>query len=62
VTDAILREENEIVTVKWFPNANESPYLVTQGMLGVDREFPAGAQNKINCTIYAEEKSVGFAS
>ena len=62
ITDAILREKNEIVTVKWFPDANKSPYMLTQGMLGVDREFPAGTHNKISCTVYCETESVGFSS
>ena len=62
ITDAIIREKNEVVTVKWFPDANKVPYMLTQGMLGVERDFPAGTQNKINCTVYCEKESVEFSS
>lgn len=62
ITDAILREKNQYVTVKWFPDASKTPYLLTQGLLGVVRSFPAGNQNKITCTVYAEKASVEFSS
>ena len=62
VTDPILAEENEIVTVKWFPDANKTPFILTQGMLGIDQEFPSGSQNKLSCTVYCEKPSVGFSS
>lgn len=62
ITDSIVAERNEIVTVKFFPNANKAPYMLTQGMLGFERDFPAGEQNKINLTVYCEKESVEFAS
>jgi len=62
VTDGIVRERNEVITVKFFPDANKSPYLLTQGMLGINRVFPAGEQNKIEATLYCEQPSVEFAS
>ena len=62
VSDAILREKGKVVTAKFFPDANKSPYLLSQGMLGVVRDFPAGTQNKINVTVYCEKESVEFTS
>jgi hypothetical protein len=62
LSDSIIREKNDVVTVKFFPDANKAPYLLTQGMLGIDREFPSDAQNKIACTIYCEKESVEFTS
>jgi len=62
VTDALLAEKNEVVTVKWYPNANKSPYMLTQGTLQVDRAFPMSGQNKINVTIGCENPSVEFSS
>lgn len=62
ITDAILREKNQYITVKWFPDASKTPYLLTQGLLGVVRSFPSGNQNKIDCTVYAEKASVEFSS
>jgi len=62
ITDPIVKERNEIVTVKYFPDANKSNYLLTQGMLGFDRQFPAGEQIKIEVTVYCEQPSVEFSS
>jgi hypothetical protein len=60
ITDAIIEQRNQTITVKWFPDANKVPYLLTQGMLTIDREFPSGGQIKINCTIGCEKESVEF--
>lgn len=62
ITDAIIREKNEIITVKFYPDANKTPYLLTQGMCGLSRAFPAGEQNKITVTVYCEKESVEFSS
>jgi len=62
ITDRILKEKNAMVTIKWFTDANKTPYMLSQGMLGVVRDFPAGAQNKITCTVYCEKPSVEFSS
>jgi hypothetical protein len=62
LTDGILADEGEVVTVKWYPDANKSAYMLTQGTLGIERTFPSGEQNKFSCTLYAENPSVGFSS
>lgn len=62
ITDAMLREKNEMVTVKFYPDANAAPHLISQGLLGVARTFPAGEQNKITATVYCEAPSVEFQS
>ncbi|BBO73464.1 hypothetical protein DSCW_17830 [Desulfosarcina widdelii] len=62
ITDGIVREKNQTVTVKWWPDANKLPYMLTQGLLAFDREFPSGNPNKISCTIYCEKPSVEFSS
>lgn len=62
VSDSIIREKGEIVTAKFFPDANKSPYLLSQGMLGIEREFPSDSQNKFSCTIYCEKESIEFTS
>ena len=62
ITDAIIREKNEFATVKWFPDANRAPYLLSQGMVGIARDFPSGEQNKINVTVSCEKPSVEFSS
>lgn len=66
VTDALLAEQNEIVTTRFYPDEDEDAYILTQGILGTSRSFPADNQNSAACTITpvkAEEaKSVNFAS
>ena len=62
VTDEILREEGEIVTVKFFPDANKTPYILSQGMLGVEPEFPSNAPNALSVTVYCETPSVRYSS
>lgn len=62
ITDGILREEGEITTVKFWPDANKSPYIVSQGMLGVDTDFPTNAPNTLSATVYCEKPSVRYSS
>ena len=62
VNDTILGEQDEIITVKFWPNRNKNPYILTQGTLGVGRTFPVNNQNQASCTISAEEGSVSFES
>ncbi len=62
VTDPVFKLDGETVTLKFFPDANRAPYVLTQGMLGIDRDFPSGEQNKATLTIYAENPSAGYDS
>jgi len=62
ITDALLQEQDEIITVKHFPDRNKTAYTLTQGVLGVKRTFPVADQNQAACTISAENKTVGFSS
>ena len=62
VNDTLLGEQDEIITVKFWPNRNKDPYILTQGTLGVTRSFPVADQNQAACTISAEEGSVSFES
>jgi len=62
VTDSLLAEQDEVVTVKFFPDRNKTAYVLTQGTLGVSRTYPTGDQNQAECTITAETASAGFAS
>ena len=59
---ALMGIQDEIVTVKFYPNRNKTPYILTQGTLGVVRSFPVAAQNQATCTISAENGSVSFES
>jgi hypothetical protein len=62
ITDGIVREKNQTVTVKWWPDANKLPYMLTQGLLSFDRDYPSGNPNKIACKIACTRPSVEFAS
>lgn len=62
VNDTILGEQDEVITVKFWPNRNKNPYILTQGTLGVARTFPVADQNQAACTIASEEGSVSFES
>jgi hypothetical protein len=44
---------------KFYQNRdNSTPYILTQGILGISRAFPAGDQISAACTISAEEAAV----
>lgn len=62
VGDALVSEKNEIVTVKFFPDENKSPYILTQGKLGIARTFPVNNQIQASCTISGEDESAEFTS
>lgn len=62
VNDTILGEQDQIITVKFWPNRNKDPFILTQGTLGVSRTFPVADQNQAACTITAEDGSVSFES
>jgi len=62
VNDTLLGEQDEIITVRFYPNRNKDPYILTQGTLGVARTFPVSDQNQASCTISSEEGSVSFES
>ena len=62
ITDPLFALDGEVVTVKFFSDANRLPYVLTQGTLGIDRDYPSGEQNSAACTIYAENPSASFDS
>lgn len=62
VTDAMLAEQDAVVTVRHYPDRNKTPYILTQGTIGVARTFPVGDQNQATVTISSETASAGFAS
>lgn len=62
ITDLLVSEKNQILTVKFFQDENLAPYILTQGKIGLKRSFPAADQNQATVTLSAEEPSVEFAS
>jgi hypothetical protein len=44
-----------------FPDENKSPYVLTQGKIGIKRSFPVNDQIQAAVTVSAEEASVEFS-
>lgn len=61
VTDDLVKNKNENLWFKFFPDRLKSPYILTQGKLGVGRTFPAGDNIQAACTISADSESVEVA-
>jgi hypothetical protein len=57
VADALVQLKNEDLWFKFYPDRYKSPYLLTQGKLGVSRTFPAGDNIQAACTISATERA-----
>jgi len=62
VSDTLAQQKNEVLTFKFFPDRNKTPYILTQGTLGIARAFPVAADIAITATITAEEASAEFTS
>lgn len=62
VTDALVGDKDEILTVKFYPDQNKAPYSITQGVIGLARTFPVADQIQAAVTITAEKPTAEFAS
>jgi hypothetical protein len=62
VTDALLAEQDQVTTVRHYPDRNKTPFILTQGTIGVARTFPVADQNQAAVTISSETSSAGFAN
>ena len=59
ISDGLLQLKGANLFVKFFQNRlNSVPYILTQGILGISRQFPAGDQISAACTVSAEEAAV----
>lgn len=62
LTDNIVAEKDQVLTVKFFADENKSAYSLTQGKLGLARTYPVDNQNQAEVTISAETITAEFAS
>jgi len=62
VTDQLLLDKDEILTVKFYPDEDLDPYILSQGYIGISRRFPASDQIQAQCTISSEVESAEFNS
>lgn len=64
ISDGLLRVVNESLFFKFFQDRLRSvPYILTQGVFGISRTFPAGGgQISAACTISAEQASANIVA
>lgn len=62
VTDALVTNKDQVLTIKFYPDRNKSAYVLTQGKVGLARTFPVAGQNQAVVTISAETPSAEFSS
>lgn len=63
VSDALIGLKGACLFFKFFQNKlNSTPYIITQGTLGVSRKFPASDQIQAACTISAESAATEVVS
>ncbi len=62
LTDSLVAEKDQILTVKFYPDENKAAYALTQGKIGLTRTFPYDNQNQAEVTISAEYPTSEFAS
>jgi len=58
IGDPLVTLKNEFLWFKFYPDRYKTPYLLTQGKLGISRTFPAGDNIQAACTISAEAAAV----
>jgi hypothetical protein len=53
VSDALVQLKNATLWFRFYPDRYASPYILTQGKLGISRTFPAADSIQAACTISA---------
>lgn len=62
LTDALILQKNQVITVRQYPDENKNPYSLTQGRIGLGRTFPFANQIQAEVTISAEKVTAEFQS
>lgn len=62
VTDTLLTKVGQNLLFKFMPDKNKTPYMLTQGVLGVGRTFAVGATALASFTVSPSQASVNFSS
>ena len=62
VTDSLVTLQGKNLWFKFYPDRYTGPYIITQGILGVTRAFPAGDQITASCTISSEAAATNVAA
>ena len=61
VTDALVQQKNQLIWFRFYPDRYKTPYLLTQGKLGIGRTFPAGDSIQAACTISATTEAIAVS-
>jgi len=61
VTDALINDADKILTFKFFPDENKTPFVLTQGKLGITTTYPADNLIEVAATISAGSPSANFS-
>lgn len=61
VTDALVRDANEVLTVKFFPNRNKAPFKLTQGRIAMKTGYPVSSGINAAVTISAKRPTASFS-
>lgn len=62
LTDSLVAEKDNTLTVRFYPDENKSAYSLTQGRIGLSRTFPFDNQIQAEVTISAERVTAEYAS
>jgi len=62
ITDALVRDKNRTLTVKYFPDRNKEPFALTQGKIGLSRTWSPSDQNMAEVTITSEVATAEFSA
>lgn len=62
ITDSLVTNKNQVLTVKHYSDENKAPYILSQGAIALKRTYPEANQNKAVVTITAEQESAEFSS
>jgi len=58
ITDDIISKKGQTLWFKYIQDRTKTPYILTQGKLGLSRVFSAADNPKVTCTISARTESV----
>lgn len=62
ISDPIIKKEGQVLLFKFYPDANRTAHILTQGPLRFARTNPVGKHPTATFTVIAERPSVGFDS
>lgn len=60
INDLVVKASGDFRFVKFYPDRNRTPYILSQGIISVDRTWAEDGNNQVDCTVNPEQKSVGF--